>query len=224
MTFANAGGWMLRDGDELPGGWPDDLLRYGETCRFKRRQVIHEQGAPGRELHLLLRGKVLRFRGSGDHNTLLDVHARGTLLGITSFLDGNPHPDGARAHTPCVTLAVDHSTFRSVVRRFPRAGRLLETQIGGRYRHEAARVASLANDRVEARIRTLLVDLAQRYGVNGDVRGLLLDLGLTRGELASLAGTTLETVVRTLHRLRDQGVVVTDGRRFFIPDLEALNP
>ena len=225
MSSAHARSWMLRDGDSLPGGWPQELLQYGEVRRFDRREAIHSQGEAGSEIHLLLRGKVLRSRAcQSGVATVLDVHARGSLVGVTSFLDGGHHPDTAQAHTSCVTLALRHQAFRTAIARHPRAARLLDGQIGRRYRHDAALAASLATERVETRIRALLVDLAERYAVHGDVRGMLLDLGLTRGELASLAGTTLETVVRTVNRLRDQGLLVTDGRRFFIPDLETLRP
>ncbi|MFT7621365.1 MAG: CRP-like cAMP-binding protein [Myxococcota bacterium] len=77
---------------------------------------------------------------------------------------------------------------------------------------------------MEARLRRLLVDLAKRYGVRGDARGLLLDVGLTRGELAGMAGTALETVIRTINHLRDADLVIPGGRRFFIADLDALKP
>lgn len=209
----------------LPGGWPDALLGIGEVRSYMRREALHERGDAPDHIHLILFGKVLRvYVPPNGPETILDVYGRGDLVGVTAFLDGANHPDTARAHTRVNALVIPNHRFLSFVERNTEAGFLLRTQIGRRIRHDAARTASLAVDRVESRIRLLLWDLARRYGVVGDVRGTLLDLGLTRRELASLAGTALETVIRTVARLTEQGLLVHEGRRFFIPDVDALRP
>lgn len=216
----------LRNNDDtLPGGWPEELLSLGEVRRWGRREVILQQGETSGAVQLILLGKVLREFDSRDATpTILDVHARGDLLGVTSYLDGGNHPDTVRTHKRAATLSVPHARLRAFLADNRKARSVFNTQLARRYRHDTARAASLATDRVETRIRAMLVDLAERYGVYGDVRGMLLDLGLTRGELAGLAGTTLETVIRTVHKLRDKNLLVPDGRRFFIPDVDALRP
>lgn len=207
----------------LPGGWPEAVMGLGDVRTFSRRQPLHERGAAAETIHLILFGKVLRiYEPQSGAESILDVHARGDLIGVTGFLDEGAHPDTARAHTRVNALAIPAKRFQAFLDRSPEAARLFRIQVGQRYRHDAARAASLAVDRVEARIRLLLTDLAARYGVVGDMRGTLLDLGLTRRELASLAGTTLETVIRTVGRLGEQGLLHHEGRRFFIPDVDAL--
>jgi CRP/FNR family transcriptional regulator len=68
----------------------------------------------------------------------------------------------------------------------------------------------------------VLADLCRRYGIVGDCRGVILDLGLTRQDLADLTGTTLETGIRGLNRLRGQGLITWEGRRFFVPEVKGL--
>lgn len=213
------------DSDLVAGEWPDSILSLGEVVRFDRRELLHTQGEAAEMVHVLLLGKVLReYEGREGARVILDLHARGDLLGVTAYFDHKPHPDTARAHTRGALLAIQHSRFHAYLDREPLARRIFEEQVGRRYRHDTARAASLATDRVETRIRALLCDLSERYGVWGDVRGKLLDLGLTRAELASFAGTTLETVIRTVNKLRERGLLVPDGRRFFIPDPDLLQP
>jgi CRP/FNR family transcriptional regulator len=67
-----------------------------------------------------------------------------------------------------------------------------------------------------------MANLARRYGIYGDCRGVILDLALTRQDLADITGTTLETTIRTLNRLRNDGLISWEGKRFFIPDIKAL--
>jgi len=200
-------------------------MRVGTTSRWGRRTTICEQGRKSGEVHIMLFGKVLRECADVEgERTILDVHGRGEVLGAIGLLDGGVEPHTIRTHTRTSALTVSYENFRAFLRKHPEARAAFDTQMARRYRHDTARATSLATERVEVRIRRMLVDLATRFGVFGDVRGLLLDLGLTRAELAALAGTTLETVIRTAHRLRDQGLLVTDGRRFFIPDMDKFRP
>jgi len=76
---------------------------------------------------------------------------------------------------------------------------------------------------VEGRLCRALADLCRRYGILGDCRGVILDLALTRQDLADLTGTTLETAIRALNRLRGQGLLSWEGRRFFVPDIRGLD-
>lgn len=211
----------VRDGSN--GGWPDGVAHAGRLVAFERHDILHAQGDVPTDVRVVFSGKVLREHTCRDGaKVLLDVHAKGDVLGVTGFLDGTPHPDSAVAHTRGVALVIPVAGFRQLIQADLRARTEFEHQIARRYRHDVARAAALTTDRVEARIRQVLVGLAERFGVWGDVRGLLLDLGLTRAELASLCGTTLETVIRTVNRLRDQGTLDTDGRKFFLKDLDAL--
>ena len=207
------------------GGWPEEILSIGEVRRFERREALQQQGQPSMSVHLLLMGKVLReYEGRDGARIILDIHRRADLIGLTGFFDGGTHPDTATAHTRGAALCIPHAEFQRFLLRYPEANRVFKQQVARRYRHDTAWATSMATDRVETRIRQLLCDLADRFGVWGDVRGLLLDLGLTRAELASLAGTTLETVIRTVNKLRDDGLLTPDGRRFFIPDPDQLRP
>lgn len=203
--------------------WPDELLEVAALQRFDRHDLLQQQGAEPTHVTIMVLGKALRERTSRDgERVLLDVHAKGDLLGLAGYLDGAAHADTVVAHTRGAALVIPREVFQSFVARFPEARRELDRQVGRRVRQEILRSVGLATERVEVRIRTVIADLADRFGSHGDVRGVMLDLGLTRAELASLCGTTLETVIRTVNRLRERGLVDTDGRKFFLPDLEAV--
>ncbi|NIT78170.1 MAG: winged helix-turn-helix domain-containing protein, partial [Thermoplasmata archaeon] len=53
-------------------------------------------------------------------------------------------------------------------------------------------------------------------------RQLDIGLNLSRAELAELAGIAPETAIRTLSRLREQGLLQLEGHRINILDLDGL--
>ena len=209
----------------LPGDWPEDILALGSTRQYGRRDVLFSEDQPADAVHLVLFGKVLRERHiRSDALAILDVHGRGDVLGLCGYLNGHRYAVTARAHTRVTSLVIPHGALEVRLRRDPNLARLINAEIARSWHHDLVHTASLATRPVEDRLRAVIADLAIRYGARGDVRGLLLDLDLTRRELGGLAGTTLETVIRTLNRLKADGLLITDGRRFFIPDVDSLQP
>ena len=66
-----------------------------------------------------------------------------------------------------------------------------------------------------------LLDLATRYGV-ADGAAIRIDLHLTQDDLASLSGTTRETVNRVLANLRDQGLIRVERAQVSVLNLPQL--
>jgi len=88
------------------------------------------------------------------------------------------------------------------------------------HRTASALEEALAHD-VPTRLSRRLCELASRHGVPGG-GGVLLPLPLTQEDLGRMVGASRETVNRSLAGLAVRGLVRTEGRRYVIPDLEAL--
>ena len=74
---------------------------------------------------------------------------------------------------------------------------------------------------VETRVAQALLDLVDSAGREEGPRRAI-PLALTRQEIADLAGTTVETAIRIMSRWGKEGVVLTEGEGFVVPDLERL--
>lgn len=86
------------------------------------------------------------------------------------------------------------------------AGRLAEFQ--DRYRE-------LATQRVERRVAHALVRLMRQIG-RKTAGGVLIDLSLSRQDIAEMTGTTLFTASRILSGWESQGLVQTDRARILV--------
>ena len=74
---------------------------------------------------------------------------------------------------------------------------------------------------VEARVAQSLLDLAETAG-SAEGQRAVIRVQLTRQEIADLAGTTVETAIRIMSRWSKEGLVLTEGDGFAIPDLARL--
>jgi CRP-like cAMP-binding protein len=70
---------------------------------------------------------------------------------------------------------------------------------------------------VKARVAATLWQLMEAHGVRV-ADGVLLDLDLTREEIAHLAGTVYESVIRMLTKFKNDGLIQLEGRKILIKD------
>jgi CRP/FNR family transcriptional regulator len=86
---------------------------------------------------------------------------------------------------------------------------------------EQAMVSMLGALSAEARVARFLVNLSERYADMG-YSSKLFNLRMTRHEIGSYLGLTLETVSRTLSAFNEIGLITVDQRSIGIKDHEAL--
>jgi CRP/FNR family transcriptional regulator, anaerobic regulatory protein len=79
----------------------------------------------------------------------------------------------------------------------------------------------LGNMRAEERLAAFLLNLVQRLHARGFSQSDLV-LRMTREEIGSYLGLTLETVSRTFSKFSDDGLVAVNQRHIHIQNADAL--
>ena len=201
----------LLGGLPLLAGLPErELAALAALARaehFEREAVLFQQGAPCDRVWLLQAGEVKIVHHELDgREVILEVMSAGEPFGGTVlFMD--THPAAAVALTTAETVSFSRETYTRLLDRHPALARRLIRLLGGRL-HSLMGLRILAGERVERRLAHILVKLADRVG-RADPDGLLLTIPLSRQDLADMAGTTLETAIRTLSRFHAQGWLAT---------------
>jgi CRP-like cAMP-binding protein len=152
------------------------------------------QGDAALRSYLLVEGQVRLSQVSQDgQQVLLGYIGAGREFGIISGLKTARYPVSAQAVSPSRALAWDHKLFQHMFETMPivqyNAMQIMARQIG----EFQSRIRELSTQRVERRIARALLRLARRSGKQTN-EGVLIDLPLTRQDLAELSGTTLFTV------------------------------
>ncbi len=73
---------------------------------------------------------------------------------------------------------------------------------------------------VHARLARMLLEIAERYGVQKD--GTEIDFDLTQADLGTMVGATQERVNRALAAFRAQGLIELRGRKIILLDTTRL--
>ena len=107
-------------------------------------------------------------------------------------------------------LKISRKNLMRLVDRFPNLMYCIALQLGDRMKSSYDSLKNIALERVEARIAALLLKLANKVGVETK-EGLLIDMRLTKQDVADMVGTTVETSIRTFSKFKKEGL--RDGQQ-----------
>jgi CRP/FNR family transcriptional regulator len=118
-------------------------------------------------------------------------------------------------------IKISRKNLMRLVDRFPNLMYCIALQLGDRMKSSYDSLKNIALERVEARIAALLLKLANKVGIEKP-DGVLIDMRLTKQDVADMVGTTVETSIRTFSKFKKQGLLSDTDGKIIIKDRERL--
>ena len=189
---------------------------------FGKDEYIFFEGDPSSWLGVILEGRVKMIKHSeAGKDVVLDVMSPGEMVGEVAALDGSPYPATAQAMEPTVVASIYRDDFLRLLKQYPALALRVIEETGRRLREAQETIKSMAVERVERRIARILLKLAATTGSSSE-DGIIIELPLTRQDIAEMVGTTVETAIRTMSKFRKRGLVQTKRGRVIILDPHQL--
>jgi len=138
-----------------------------------------------------------------------------TLFGAVALAHIPAYPVSAQAAEDSTALVWPKRRMMEFVQDEPRMAMNAISLMAAHVQEFQDRFRQMATERVERRLARTLLRLAGQSG-RKIPEGVLIDLPLTRQDLAEMTGTTLYTVSRTLKYWEEQGLVISARERVVI--------
>lgn len=198
------------------------LEASAKTRGAEAGDVFFHQGDPALTLHVLVAGdvKILQTDAAG-HQVVIRVIRRGDMFGCSPVFTRGVYPATAEALVDSHAWTWDVATLEGIMDRSPGLARNALKVVGGRLAELQDRLLEVATERVEQRLARTLLRLVRQAGRKTE-EGVVIDLPLSRQDLAELSGTTLFTVSRTLSRWEVEGLVKIGRKRVVIRNNHGL--
>lgn len=194
--------------DEMP-----EIASVFRQRHYHAGEPIYRAGDEAALLLIVAAGMVRIVRPTIDgQDVLLDFASPGTVFGSLQMLGDAKHTDDATALTESCILQATPEAFHELLTRYPAAAMATLGFVSARLREAHSTIEGLSAHPVPRRVATTLLKLADRVGREreGDV---LIDMPLSRQDLADMTGATIETTSRVMSDLRGRGIV-DSGRRW----------
>ena len=185
--------------------------------------VIYNQGDKSEGLYAVHSGLVgLRRYESDGSSLLLHLVRNGTVFGYRSYLSKTEHSVTAEVLMPGRICYINNRTVQMLLQQNPNVGiGFLEHSLANMKDMEAKYVRAAVLP-VKSRVLHFLLTLNEQYGTQAENGDHVLDIPLSRRDLASAVGATPETLSRTVRMIEDDGLATFNGKQIRIPDLKPI--
>lgn len=188
---------------DLDDGALADLSRFAHERRLKAGQFLFFEGDLLECFYIVVSGKckIVKHSPSG-RDFIMAFACPGEMLGNALLFFGKPHPSSVQAISDISVLSISNDELMSFLSSKPELsvrilGRMLNVA-GRRLLDAAARLSEMAAEGADYRLAHVLYTLCLEFGAS---------VPFTRREIAEMAGTTTETAIRFVSRLKKKGVV-----------------
>ncbi len=183
---------------------------------------IYFEGDEAGRLYLVAMGKVKLVQNlAPGREVLLDILHGGEYFGALPVLGKPAHTETAIAQTDCCILQITSTDFEAILTEHPDVTRRVLEAVSRRLAETQEVVKQLSAFSVEQRIASALLRLAGKLGEPRG-SGVLIQLPFSRQDLASMTGSTTETVSRVMSRFSSQGLVKTGRKWVTLTDMDRL--
>lgn len=217
--------WYLKNCDLFSQVSPDDvawLESKASMRKLKRGETIYlpNDAADGILLVASGRIKICHSTPQGKQSIIGFVDP-GEIFGELALLDNSPRENLAQAAEKTTLVMIPRTDLLAIVQKYPAIVLGVTKLIGLRRQRVERRLRNLLFRSNRDRVIHLLLELAEKYGNRGP-DGVELRIRLSHQEMASIIGSTRETVTVVLGQLQAEKLLTIARRKIFLLSLEKL--
>ena len=214
----------LEFGGDLVPAVSAKLAEHSRVVEFRRRRFIYRAAEQADALFAIIKGriKLCRIEPHTDREAVIDILPEGSLFGESAlYSSAGLRENSAIAYESCTLLKIPAEHFKLAMAEDQVLRDYTFRLIGQRLEHAEQRLADFALNAIPARVDRLLADFSDRYGVR-ESQGVLIDIPLPHREIASIVGSTRESVTVRLNAMRREGTIEFVNRKILIKRPEWL--
>lgn len=183
---------------------------------------LYFAGDKAARLYVVAIGKVklLRHAPTGQE-VVLSLLLPGDFFGGLPVMGESTHVDTAQAHTAGCMLTITNDDFQKILRQYPTVSLALLEIVSARLSEAHETIHQLSAAPIESRLAATLLRLAGKLG-EAQSEGVLIQLPLSRQDLADMTGATVETISRIMSQFRKQKLIDSGRRWVAITDRAGL--
>jgi CRP/FNR family transcriptional regulator, anaerobic regulatory protein len=200
----------------------EEVVALGRARVVTGGTAIHRAGDSFRSVFFLKSGAAKRMLIQEDgREQILGFPMPGDIVGMEA-IDAGIHSTTVIALDLCAVIEIPFEAIEALAAENPAVARFLYHRMSAALRDEHGWMAALGLLNADERVAAFLIDLSQRFSARGfSARRFILRM--TRAEIGSFLGLTLETVSRVFSRFQKLGLLNVTRRDIELLDLTALN-
>ena len=198
------------------------LDQHKNCLTYKKGQIIFYEGTRPMGLYCINYGKVKVYKTSAEgKDHIISFGKPGDFLGYRALLSEEFYAASAQVIQEAAVCYIPKKDFFDVLQKNQGLFARLAKDACHKLGIMEDRLLNLAQKTVRERLASTLIMLRETYGMEGD-ESFVIDLMLTREDLANIVGTATETLIRLLSEFRNEKIISFDGKKIVINNMDKL--
>ena len=214
---------FLRELDIFSGLKPSEIseiAKFFHEEHYEKNEYIFFEGDEEPGMYIVVDGIVKLTKETSDGKTvILRLVTPKEFFGWLTVGETKPESTyTAQALVDTTVLHISNADFLRLLVKYPAIAVRITCDASKMLLEAYDRLKSLAAEKVEGRIATLLLELARKIGRKENGK-YVINAPITRQDIAEMAGTTVETAIRIISKWKKEGIVNTQRGK-----IEILKP
>lgn len=207
---------------QLSAGDIAELEAQSKIRKLKKGEPVYLPHEQADGVLLVAQGRVKICHATPDgKQSILGFVDVGEIFGELAILGGERRDEYVEATEKTTLVLLPQEGLRNVLRKYPDLVLGVTKLMGLRRQRVEKRLRNLLFRSNRERVMHLLLELCEKYGVRSE-EGISLNIRLSHQEMASIIGSTRETVTVVLGQLQKEGLLKISRRRVVILNLSRM--
>lgn len=197
------------------------LVEKEKVCNsYKRGNVIYHEGSRTNGFYCINSGIVKIFKtGIDGREQIIAFAKKGGIIGYRSILSSELACSSAKVIEDATLCFIPGDTLIQLVKTNGNFSMAIMQQTCRELGEANSYITDIAQKTVRERLAEVLLNLKDTFDLDQDN---VLQISLTREELANIVGTATESVIRLLSEFKHDKLIDLNGRKIKILDIKRL--
>lgn len=196
------------------------IAEIGIHRKYTKNGIIFLEEEEGAALFIIISGRVKVVRTDDEgKEVILSILGTGDFFGEMAILDGLPRSATVISIDDSELFMIHRRDFLQLVQNYPQVAVSLLRELTKRLRKSDEQIKSLSLKDAIGRVANVIIQLADDSGKIKKGQVIISEFPLQQ-DLANMAGTSRETISRTIHHFIREGYVEQRGNTLVINNFE----
>lgn len=182
-----------------------------------RGSHIFKSGDHAAGFYFIKSGLVRNYRSNGGKEQTFNIRGPGDWIGFRDAISGDSYFHSSICLEDVETCFITKELTQILMREDENFQSEVFRQMAKEWRESESQVVSLGTKQVHSKLAELLITLKNAAGETDEI-----EIKMTREVLASIIGTTTETLVRALTDFKNRDIVHVEKNKVSFHDMPAL--
>lgn len=191
-----------------------ELIDGRNINKYKKKQIIYFEGNRPARLFYVQKGKVKTYKTNDDGKELVvELFNKGDFLGYAALLEGTNYKETAETIEDTELAIISKEDFDVLMSTSYNVAQTFIRLLAKNIREKEEHLLGLAYNSLRKKVATALLELDEKYNPDSQAD---FSINISRENLATIAGTATESLIRTLADFRNEHIIEMDHGTIFL--------